>query len=291
MGFPLSEAPPETSPRRARVVPVHAHRHEIAAKREIERPVSATRKRGAQRAAPRMRRASSTSVTRQSPARRLRCDRVASSGKPPSSPATPAPELHHPDGAIAQGHGVPHALHLQTVPPQTRLERLHGLRPAEPPFQNDDSLDHVAVPPHLERMSREEHYRRLERAYAGAPINRFVAADLRVEKGASRITMRVRPEFFHGAGAVHGSIFFKLLDDAAYFAANSLVEKVFVLTVSFHVHFLRPITAGELTARGRLVQRGARLLVAESELAGERGRAVARGSGTFIPSEVPIPED
>ena len=37
----------------------------------------------------------------------------------------------------------------------------------------------------------------------------------------------------HAAGAVHGSYYFKVLDDACYFAANSLVSDVFVLTVSF----------------------------------------------------------
>ena len=33
--------------------------------------------------------------------------------------------------------------------------------------------------------------------------------------------MTVRPDFFHAAGAVHGSVYFKLLDDAAYFDALS----------------------------------------------------------------------
>ena len=35
---------------------------------------------------------------------------------------------------------------------------------------------------------------------------------------------------FHAAGAGHGTIYFKMLDDAAFYAANSMVEEQFVLT-------------------------------------------------------------
>ena len=35
---------------------------------------------------------------------------------------------------------------------------------------------------------------------------------------------------FHTAGAAHGTLFFKMLDDAAFYAANSLVTDRFLLT-------------------------------------------------------------
>ena len=47
----------------------------------------------------------------------------------------------------------------------------------------------------------------------------------------------------------------KLLDDATFFAASSLVDDVFVLTASFNIYFLRPISAGTMTARGTIVSR------------------------------------
>ncbi len=50
----------------------------------------------------------------------------------------------------------------------------------------------------------------------------------------------VGPHLHHAGGAVHGANYFKAMDDAAFFAANSLVDDVFVLTVSFNVYFLRP---------------------------------------------------
>ncbi len=101
----------------------------------------------------------------------------------------------------------------------------------------------------------------------------------------------VRPEFFHAAGAVHGSVYFKALDDAAFFAANSLVEDVFVLTASFNLYFTRPISAGEIRATGRVIHRSLRLILAESEATDARGRAIARGSGSFMRSEIRLGPD
>ena len=107
---------------------------------------------------------------------------------------------------------------------------------------------------------------------------------IEITQGAARITLPVKEAFFHAAGAMHGSVAFKALDDAAYFAVNSLVRDEFVVTASFHVHFLRPVKEGRLEAKGRVVSRSRRHHVAESVLLDERGREVARGSGTFVPS-------
>ena len=86
----------------------------------------------------------------------------------------------------------------------------------------------------------------------------------------------------------HGVVYFKALDDATFFAANSLVEDVFVLTVSFNLYFTRPVSEGEVVARGRVVSRSKRLYVAEGVIEDARGREIARGSGTFMPSTMTL---
>ena len=133
-----------------------------------------------------------------------------------------------------------------------------------------------------------EHYRKLEAMYRAAPINSFFQPELRVSEGCADLTIPVREDFFHTAGAMHGSVYFKALDDAAYFAVSSLVEDVFVLTVSFTVYLLRPVNGGTLTAQGRVVSRSKNLFVAESVLYVDGDRQVARGSGTFSPGKVPL---
>ena len=137
-------------------------------------------------------------------------------------------------------------------------------------------------------MPNEEHYRKLERMYASAPINDFFQPVMRVSEGEAVVTTKVRRDFFHAANAVHGALYFKMLDDAAFFAVNSLVPDVFVLTVSLNAYLTRPVADGELQAVGRVVHRSRRLYVAESQLTDSAGREIARGSGTFVPSDIPL---
>jgi uncharacterized protein (TIGR00369 family) len=137
-------------------------------------------------------------------------------------------------------------------------------------------------------MADEQHYRRLERMYAGAPVNAWYRPRLEISQGHAELRMTVRQEFFHAAGAVHGSVYFKALDDAAFFAAASLVEEVFVLTAGFNLHLTRPISEGELLAVGTVVHNSRRLLLADAVLTDGAGRQLARGSGSFLRSAVPL---
>ena len=130
----------------------------------------------------------------------------------------------------------------------------------------------------------EEHFRKLERMYALAPINRFFSAEIAVTEGSAKLTLPVRPDYFHSGHTAHGSVYFKVLDDSAYFAAASLVRDCFLLTVSFNIYFIRPVTGGVLKAAGRVVHRSRNLYLAESEVTDERGRSVGRGSGSFMRS-------
>jgi len=136
-----------------------------------------------------------------------------------------------------------------------------------------------------------EHFRKLERMYGTAPINRFFLPTLRISEGRAELSIPVRPELFHAAHAVHGSAYFKALDDSAFFAANSLVPDVFVLTASFTVYFTRPVTGGELRATGTVVHRSRNLIIADSVIHDAENRQVARGSGSFMRSQVPLTPD
>ena len=137
-------------------------------------------------------------------------------------------------------------------------------------------------------MTKDDHYRKLERMYASAPVNDYFAPAMRVSEGHADVTIPVRSDFFHAANAVHGSVYFKALDDAAFFAAQSLVEDVFMLTVSFNLYLIRPISEGEMKATGQVIHQSRRLYVAESVLIDADGQEIARGSGTFMRSKIPL---
>ena len=130
----------------------------------------------------------------------------------------------------------------------------------------------------------EAHYRALERMHQAAPINQFLESTISVEKGSSTILSNVSPDYFHAAGAMHGCLYFKALDDAAYFAAACRNRSEFLVTTGFTTYITRAVSEGPLTTKGTLISAGKQLLVAEAVMYDPRGREVARGSGTFMPS-------
>jgi uncharacterized protein (TIGR00369 family) len=137
----------------------------------------------------------------------------------------------------------------------------------------------------------ELHYRKLERMYLSAPLNDFYRPMIQVGRGRSEITVPVKEELFHAAGAVHGSVYFKVLDDAAWFAVNSLITDEFVLTTTFTIYLTRPISTGALRSVGRVVHEGRTRWIAEAVAYDSESREVGRGSGTFAKSGRPLGSD
>lgn len=133
------------------------------------------------------------------------------------------------------------------------------------------------------------HYRALERLYRAAPVNVLFPSQLEITgEGRARLTFTVRPDVYHAAGAAHGTIYFKMLDDAAFYAANTLVTDRFLLTTSFNLHFTKPVRAGEVVAEGRWISGRKRVLVAESRLIDAEGDEIGRGTGTFMRSRIAL---
>ena len=133
----------------------------------------------------------------------------------------------------------------------------------------------------MSTLTQDEHYRALESMYLAAPVNEAYAPKIQVREGEAEISIELNPTMYHSAGAVHGSIYFHLLDSAAFFAANSLEQEVFVLTSSFTTYLTRPITKGTLKATGRVVNQTKNQWLVEA-VATNEGKEVARGSGVFV---------
>ena len=79
-----------------------------------------------------------------------------------------------------------------------------------------------------------------------------------------------------------------MLDDAAFFAANSVVKDVFVLTASFETKFLRPISEGKLIAKGELLKNLGNKLEARAKLYDLGGNLIAAGTGWFVTSKIEL---
>ena len=135
----------------------------------------------------------------------------------------------------------------------------------------------------------DAHLRALEALYASAPINRLFDSTIDLpEAGHSRIRFLVEDASFHAAGAAHGTLYFKMLDDAAFYAANGLVSDRFLLTTAFNLHFTKPMRSGEAVAEGRWVSGRRRVFVAEARIVDSSGEECARGTGTFMRSHIAL---
>lgn len=139
-------------------------------------------------------------------------------------------------------------------------------------------------------MTKDPHFTALEKMYLAAPINAFFHPRIEVSDSEATIEVDVSEKLFHAAGAVHGSVYFKLLDDAAFFAANSLEREVFVLTSSFTTYLTRPISSGRLRSVGRVVNRTKSQFIAEAIAYNSEGREIGRGNGIFVRGKSPLRE-
>jgi uncharacterized protein (TIGR00369 family) len=137
-------------------------------------------------------------------------------------------------------------------------------------------------------MTGETHYRGLERLYLAAPINTIYRPDVRISEGIATVEITLGENLHHPAGAAHGSVYFKMMDDAAFFAANSLETEVFLLTTTFTTYLTRPVSGGKMRAEGRVVNRNRSQFIAEAVVYNDNDQEVGRGNGLFVRSRIAL---
>lgn len=137
-------------------------------------------------------------------------------------------------------------------------------------------------------MSKNIHFTSLENMYLAAPINQIYMPKIAVSDAEAEIEIELSEKYFHSAGAVHGSVYFKMLDDAAFFAANSIEHDVFVLTTSFTMYITRPISSGKLKSVGKVVNQTKSQFIVEAVAYNDKSIEVARGNGVCMRSKIPL---
>ncbi len=136
------------------------------------------------------------------------------------------------------------------------------------------------------------HFKKLERMYLSANVNRhmYETTSISISDGRAEIELTLSEKYFHALGAIHGSVYFKLLDDAAFFAVNSMVRDYFVLTTSFNINLTRPVSKGKICAVGEITSNTDDYYLASSILYNEQGKEIADGVGNFVKSRTPLTE-
>lgn len=135
------------------------------------------------------------------------------------------------------------------------------------------------------------HFERLMQMYYRAPIHEFYQGiEINVEDSKTDIKLPIDNRYHHAGDFAHGSIYFKLMDDACYFACQSMVTDAFLVTTNFNVHLLRPIFDGSIIAKGKVDFQSQNLYTASAQLFNEQGKLVGSGQGQFMKSKVKLDE-
>ena len=140
----------------------------------------------------------------------------------------------------------------------------------------------------MNALSGDDHFVRLANMYHSANVNQSIPSCLTVQKGQAEVHMRVSSAYWHSAEGMHGCVYFKGLDDAAFFAANSMESSGLLMTAGFEVTLMRMVSNPSVKALGYFERREGRKLWARSELFDDHDNLVAKGSGLFIVSDIEL---
>ena len=136
----------------------------------------------------------------------------------------------------------------------------------------------------------DNHFKKLENIYLNANLNQSIYrnTEIKISKNYSEIKMPIKEIYFHAMKAIHGSVYFKMLDDAAFFAAQSVVEDYMLLTANFNITFKLPVSNGYIKSIGRLSSISDKKFAAEAKMFNTKNEMVAFGNGIFKKSKIPL---
>lgn len=132
-----------------------------------------------------------------------------------------------------------------------------------------------------------EHYKKLENLYTKVNIGQFYdTTQMSVRHEQAEISLQITPKYHMGLGLTHGSVYFRLLDDACFYACMSLEEETHLLTSRFSIEFLKPVISGKVTAKGKITHKLKKGYQAEAALYNDKNELIAYGSGHFAKTKM-----
>ena len=104
-----------------------------------------------------------------------------------------------------------------------------------------------------------------------------------IDVGRSRFEMDADARHHNPMGTLHGGVMCDIADVAMGSAyASTLEEGESFTTLDLRINFLRPVQAAHLVADATVVQRGRTVGMTECSITDDRGRLVAKASGTCM---------
>ncbi|QKG72829.1 PaaI family thioesterase [Erythrobacter mangrovi] len=113
------------------------------------------------------------------------------------------------------------------------------------------------------------------------------------DREREEITLRFHaPDcFITPRGSVQGGLVAGFLDEVMGWAHVWATEQVEApLNLEISMSLLKPVLAGPIVGKGRVVRRGRKVIFLEGELFDEAGNLLARSTSTAIPTPRPVKE-
>ena len=103
-----------------------------------------------------------------------------------------------------------------------------------------------------------------------------------IKPGEAIAKMKMRDELRQPYGVLHGGATASLIDTAMAFAViASTAEDEKATTVDLTVHYLRPVTEGEIICTAKMVRTGKRILTISAEVVNEQEKLIATALSTY----------
>lgn len=129
--------------------------------------------------------------------------------------------------------------------------------------------------------SEDSRLARARSAFASVAYAKFLGLELcELKSGEVTVCLEVRPDLKQNHGVIHGGALASLIDTASAFVILTAIdENERVTTTDLTIHYLRPVTAGRMLARARIIRGGRRRFVVNVEVENEGALAATAITG------------
>ena len=125
---------------------------------------------------------------------------------------------------------------------------------------------------------------RIRKAIDSVPFAQLLGIELDdLSPGTATLGFNVRKQLTQNHGVVHGGAIASLIDTATAFAILTLLTpRERVTTVDLTVSYLRPLSAGRVTAAAKVVRAGRRLFVVSADVFDKDGKLATTALSTYL---------
>lgn len=122
----------------------------------------------------------------------------------------------------------------------------------------------------------------IRKIYESSPFNNHLGIRLeKFEEGSVIYSIKITPSHLNVNNAVHGGVYFTILDAVMGATVRSVIKKK-VVTINANINFFSALTNGDkMFASGKIIRQGKSIVTAEGEITDCEGLLLAKTVGTF----------